>query len=86
MHDLEFAPNIDIVLNECLPALEKVKKAGKARFIGITGYPMEIYRKVLERSSVHIDTALSYCHLTMLDTSLLKLLPYLKVRHLGMQV
>ncbi|XP_071803334.1 uncharacterized protein [Asterias amurensis] len=83
VHDLEFAPNIDIVLNECLPALEKVKKAGKARFIGITGYPMEIYRKVLERSSVHIDTALSYCRLTMLDTSLLKLLPYLKEKNVG---
>jgi L-galactose dehydrogenase len=29
---------LDVILNETLPALEKIQKAGKARFIGITGY------------------------------------------------
>lgn len=33
-HDVEFAPSLDVVLNETLPALEKVKSAGKARYIG----------------------------------------------------
>ncbi len=41
---MEFAPNLDIIINETLPALQKVKEAGKARFIGITGYPMENFR------------------------------------------
>lgn len=33
-HDVEFAPSIDVVLNETLPALQKVKEQGKARYIG----------------------------------------------------
>lgn len=41
---MEFAPNLDIIINETLPALQKVKDAGKARFIGITGYPMDNFQ------------------------------------------
>lgn len=33
-HDVEFAPSLDIVLNETLPALQRVKDEGKARYIG----------------------------------------------------
>ena len=44
VHDMEFAPNLDIIINETLPALQKVKDAGKARFIGITGYPMDNFQ------------------------------------------
>uniref|UniRef100_A0A0B6ZIA9 NADP-dependent oxidoreductase domain-containing protein n=1 Tax=Arion vulgaris TaxID=1028688 RepID=A0A0B6ZIA9_9EUPU len=40
IHDMEFAPSLDIILSETLPALQKVKDAGKAKFIGITGYPL----------------------------------------------
>lgn len=40
MHDLEFAPNLDVVINETLPVLQKIKEMGKAKFIGITGYPI----------------------------------------------
>ena len=44
VHDMEFAPNLDIIINETLPALQKVKDSGKAKFIGITGYPLENFR------------------------------------------
>ena len=33
-HDVEFAPSIDFVLNETLPALEMAREQGKARYIG----------------------------------------------------
>ena len=49
VHDMEFAPNLDIIINETLPALQKVKDSGKAKFIGITGYPLENFRQDLKR-------------------------------------
>ena len=58
VHDCEFAPNIDIILNETLPALEKVKKAGKAKFIGVTGYPLAVLDEIIKKSTVKIDLVL----------------------------
>ena len=55
VHDCEFAPSLDVILNETLPALEKVKKSGKAKMIGVTGYPIEPINELIERSTVQID-------------------------------
>ena len=55
VHDCEFAPSLDVILNETLPALEKVKKSGKAKMIGVTGYPIEPLNELIERSTVQID-------------------------------
>ena len=44
VHDMEFANNLDIIINETLPAMQKAKDAGKTRHIGITGYPLENFR------------------------------------------
>uniref|UniRef100_A0A0B6ZKG5 NADP-dependent oxidoreductase domain-containing protein n=1 Tax=Arion vulgaris TaxID=1028688 RepID=A0A0B6ZKG5_9EUPU len=76
IHDMEFAPSLDIILSETLPALQKVKDAGKAKFIGITGYPLANFKTVLEKSHVHIDTILTYCRASMNDNSLRDWLPY----------
>ncbi|XP_064613960.1 uncharacterized protein LOC135477698 isoform X1 [Liolophura sinensis] len=83
VHDMEFAPNLDIVIQETLPALQKVKDSGKAKFIGITGYPLENFKTVLERSQVKIDTILTYCHGSMNDNSLVDYLPYFKEKGVG---
>ncbi|XP_078589374.1 uncharacterized protein LOC144869760 [Branchiostoma floridae x Branchiostoma japonicum] len=83
VHDMEFAPSLDIVVNETLPALQKVKDSGKAKFIGITGYPLGNFRKVIERSPVKIDTILTYCHGSMNDNSLQDELPYFHERGIG---
>ena len=45
---------------ETLPALEKVKKAGKAKFIGVTGYPLHTLNEIIEKSTVKIDLVLAY--------------------------
>lgn len=42
MHDPEFAPSVDIILNETLPALQRLKDEGKIRLIGMTGYPLAL--------------------------------------------
>lgn len=41
---MEFAPSLNIFINETLPALQKDQESGKARFIEITGYPLESFR------------------------------------------
>lgn len=48
------------------------------RFIGITGYPLSVLERQLREAPVPIDTVLSYCHYSMNDTSLTRLLPLLE--------
>lgn len=83
VHDMEFAPNLDIIINETLPALRKVQQSGKARFIGITGYPLENFRTVLERSTIKIDTVLTYCRACIHDSGLRDYTPFFKEKGVG---
>jgi len=73
-HDIEYG-DLDQVVEETIPALRRVREQGKARFVGITGLPLSIFEAVLDRTEV--DTVLSYCHLSINDTSLEALIPYL---------
>ena len=43
-HDVEFVEP-DQILEETLPALEKIRAQGKVRFIGVSGYPMKMFRR-----------------------------------------
>jgi aryl-alcohol dehydrogenase-like predicted oxidoreductase len=79
-HDIEFVDMKQIV-EETLPALRKVQQLGKARFIGISGYPMKIFRYVLDQAD--LDVVLSYNHYTLQNTMLADLLPYLKGKGVG---
>jgi L-galactose dehydrogenase len=79
-HDIEFG-SLDQVVHETLPALRKVREQGKARFVGITGYPLKIFRAVLDQTEV--DTVLSYCHYSLNDASLGSLIPYLQQKGVG---
>jgi L-galactose dehydrogenase len=56
------------VIGETLPALAALRQAGKARFLGITGYPLEALTYVAE--AFPVDTVLSYCRYTLLDHAL----------------
>src|SRR6059058_4149573 len=48
-HDIEFVPMQQIV-DETIPALRKVQKAGKVRFIGLSGYPQKIFRFICDQT------------------------------------
>ncbi|KAK6622209.1 hypothetical protein RUM44_002016 [Polyplax serrata] len=83
VHDVEFAPSVDIIINETLPALEEIVKAGKAKFIGVTGYPLSRLLEVVEKSKTKIHAVLSYCRLTLMDDALNDYLPKFKSRGLA---
>ena len=73
VHDPEFAPSVDVIVTQTLPALQKLKEEGKIKYVGITGYPLETQREIIERSiaaGIAVDTSLSYCHYALNDTSL----------------
>lgn len=83
VHDPEFCPDYKIIAEQTLPALAKVKAAGKAKMIGVTGYPMGLQRKIVEHTKVKVDTSLTYCHYSMNDYSLTKDLEWMKKHKLG---
>ena len=56
------------MVDETISALRSLQRAGKARFIGITGFPLGIYKAVMSR--VQVDVVLSYCHYSLNNTSL----------------
>jgi len=47
-HDMEFG-YLDPVVNETLPALVKLREAGKVWAVGITGCPLDMFPYVLDR-------------------------------------
>ncbi len=79
-HDIEFV-DVEQITAETLPALRKIQQQGKVRFVGISGYPMKIFRHVLDRTD--LDVILSYNHYTLQNTMLADLVPYLQGRGVG---
>ena len=66
-HDVEFAPEQQII-EETVPALRELQKEGKTRFIGITGYPVHMLERIAVAAPV--DTILSYCRFSLLNTDM----------------
>jgi L-galactose dehydrogenase len=79
-HDIEFWP-LQRIIDEALPALKDLQHAGKIRAVGITGYPLRIFRQVLAQTTV--DVVLSYCHHTLLDNTLAAIVPSLDELGIG---
>ena len=81
VHDMEFS-NLDRVIHETLPALFRIRESGKARFVGITGLPVHLFKTVLDQHE-GVDQIQSYCHYCLNDTALADWLPYLKSKNVG---
>ncbi|RIX53888.1 aldo/keto reductase [Paenibacillus nanensis] len=81
LHDIEFVPP-ETILEEAIPALNSLKQQGKIRFTGICGLPLALFEQMLPK--VQVDAIISYCHYSLNDTSLLRLLPLLEKHGVGL--
>lgn len=80
-HDIEFVEMQQIV-DETLPALRRIQEQGKVRFIGFSGYPMKIFRFILDQTDVEV--ALSYNQFTLQNTRFAdEVVPLLKAGGVG---
>ncbi len=80
-HDIEFVPMQQIV-DETIPALRRIQQAGKARFIGFSGYPQKIFKFICDQTDV--DCVLSYNQYTLQNTRFVdESVPWLKAQGIG---
>lgn len=80
-HDIEFVP-LGQIIDETLPALRKIQASGKVRYVGISGYPMKVFRQIAAHAD--LDCILSYNQYTLQNTRLAdELLPELKPKGIG---
>ena len=82
LHDVEFG-DFQQIIDETLPTVRKIQQQGKARFVGITGYPLKLLIRIAERFPV--DTILSYCHYNLMNTQMdLELTPFARKNGIGL--
>ncbi len=82
LHDIEFG-DVKQVIHEALPALAELKRQGKARFIGITGYWSGLLAGVVQ--SFPLDTVLNYCRWNLFaDDMDIRLTPVAKANGVGL--
>ena len=80
-HDIEFVPMQQLV-DETIPALQRIRDAGKVRFIGFSGYPQKIFRFVCDQTDV--DCVLNYNQYTLQNTRFAaETVPWLVDRGIG---
>ncbi len=80
-HDIEFVPMQQIV-DETIPALMKIKEQGKVRAVGFSGYPMKIFKFIIDQ--IDVDCVLSYNNYTLQNTRFAdEVVPYLKDKGVG---
>ena len=82
VHDVEFG-DVQQIIDETLPALRQLQQQGKARYIGITGYPPRLLRRMAETTPV--DSILTYCHYNLLNRQMDEVLtPFTRERGIGL--
>jgi L-galactose dehydrogenase len=81
-HDIEFG-DLHQIIGETIPAMSRLQEEGKARFIGISGYPLKPLIHVAR--TVPVDVILSYCHYNLLADAMNSMLaPLAESQNIGL--
>ena len=80
-HDLEYVEMSQIV-EETIPAIRQQIEKGKVRFVGVSGYPMKMFKYVL--ANAKIDVLLTYNHYTLQNDMALELVPICEEQGVGL--
>ena len=82
-HDIEFA-DLNQIVDETLPALVRLRQAGRIGHIGITGLPLKVFPAVIDRVEPGVvETILSFCRYELNDSALESLLAYFEQKGVG---
>jgi L-galactose dehydrogenase len=68
-HDIEFADDFEAVFTDTAAVLHKLQRAGKCRFVGMSGLPLGLLRTAIERCE--LDVVISYTHYTLQNQRLM---------------
>lgn len=74
-HDIEYG-DIQQVIDETLPALKRQVELGKVRYVGISGYPMKNFQRVIPTGL--LDCVITYNHYTLQNDMALQWQPLAK--------
>lgn len=80
-HDIEFV-DMQQIVDETLPALRQQVAKGKVRFVGVSGYPMKLFKYMLAQAE--LDVILTYNHYTLQNDMALELVPLCQSRGVGL--
>jgi L-galactose dehydrogenase len=81
-HDIEFADDYEYIFTETADVLHQLKREGKARFVGMSCYPLGLLGQAIERCN--LDVVISYAHCSLQNTRLLtELLPVAEQHGVG---
>ena len=83
VHDIEFA-DLDLIINETLPALVELKEKGVVKHVGLTNLTLKHFKYVIDNIPTGIvDTILSFCHYCLIDDALVDYLEYFENKEIG---
>ncbi len=81
-HDIEFADDFERVFADTAEVLHRLKAEGKARFVGMSCFPLGLLKTAIERCQ--LDVVISYCHFNLQNQLLLTdLLPTAEAHGVG---
>ena len=76
VHDVELAPSPSEVVDGCVPALLDLRARQRIRYLGISGYPLDVLLAYIDRvPRGTFAYAMTYSHLNLHDAGLVDYMP-----------